>query len=165
MKPKVIFLDFDGVLTSARIHVAYGGGDIWRVFDPAAIRFLSSLSDVEFVISSTWRLLFERQDFIHMFAAAGWNVNLHQIWCTPHPSTISITDENQALGSRAREILAWIENHLGERDFIVIDDDRGTFPADWKVVQTDPAEGMLWQHYGDVSALLTKGRIFNRRGR
>lgn len=159
-KPKVVFLDFDGVLTSARVHAAHGDGAPWKTFDPVTLNFFKRQMNVEFVISSTWRLHFDFRGITHIFGSTGWDIPLHQIWCTPHPSKVGITDRNKDYGSRAREIMAWIDEHLGDRDFVVVDDAVGPWPDHWKVVQTDPTEGMLWQHYDTFNALLRKGRNF-----
>src|SRR5690349_14591750 len=62
---KIIFLDIDGVLNSARTAIVNGGyprnfsDRDMTMFDPVAIKFFQKLSkdnnDIKFVLSSTWR--------------------------------------------------------------------------------------------------------------
>lgn len=88
---KALFLDIDGVLTSARAHVALTSKHskflVWHHFDPVAIGFLNRLheetEDLKVVLSSTWRRIYEMRDMFMMLSQAGWRGEFHSNWRTP----------------------------------------------------------------------------------
>lgn len=149
---KVIFLDFDGVLCTARQCVASGERGVIAGLDPVGLRFLDRIcasNDIEVVISSTWREQGERKRriFYEIFCAAGC-VNLaksiHKNWRTP-----SLSD-----GNRGQEIEKW----LSENDcdgYLILDDDQDMLEYQKPFfVNTDSRNGILFEHYVQALKIL-----------
>ena len=137
---RIIFLDIDGVLTSARAHCAlcprHLQGLIWHNFDPVAIGFLNRLvdqfKDLRFVLSSTWRKIYDQRTMTMMLNQTGWNGEWHQNWKTPE------------IGTRGQDIDAWVREHKPTK-FAILDDDPN--PKEFLtltdyLVQTDERDGM-----------------------
>lgn len=106
----VIFLDIDGVLTTAR--TGYKSGD------SACVKYLNRLTDVldaDIVITSTWKYTPNYADII-----ARWGVKAKIIGQTPNLyrtlSGILIS------AARHEEIQAWLDNYKPRCKFIIIDD-------------------------------------------
>jgi hypothetical protein len=104
---KVIFLDFDGVLTTRSTQFGFG--------DPScvmALNQITSLTDAKIVVSSPWRfqgLKAVRENL------RNWGVVAEVIDVTPR-----LPDDS---GTRGDEIRQWlIENPVVSR-FIILDDD------------------------------------------
>lgn len=137
---KILFLDCDGVVCTARSHYAYGEeGGIWNEWDPLACEVLRRCcaNGVQIVVSSTWR----KGQFVKYFHEQRRKHDLdgycfHNDWATP------------VLGKkRHEEILAWLERHPEITDYKVLDDDPDIIhlPAN-KIILTDPDDGMLSGH-------------------
>lgn len=138
---KVIFLDFDGVLTTQRTCVAFDSG-WWMTPDPVAIALINNLckfSGAEIVVSSTWRevygfatikLYLQSHGISHEF--------LHKDWATP-----------SLKGSqRGEEIKLWLDNNPTVSAFLIIDDNDDMLDEQKPYfVKTDPLNGFLWEHY------------------
>jgi hypothetical protein len=105
--PKVIFLDFDGVLTTKMTHFGFG--------DPTCIKELNritTITDAKIVVSSTWR--FEGLKVVKE-NLKNWGVIAEVIDVTPR-----LVDDS---GARGDEIRQWlIENPIANR-FVILDDD------------------------------------------
>ncbi len=129
----ILFLDIDDVLC---LNQTYGGYDVIRamkgvhpfpdnvyrdVFDQRACQVLVSIhsamaGNLEYVISSTWREVFDEAQMREVFRRAGIGFvghALHERWCTP------VRPER---GRRADDIAAWLDTwHQGEA-FAIVDD-------------------------------------------
>ena len=139
-----IFLDIDGVLTSARLHVATRKTGVWSAFDPVAVSFLEKLVvkwPAEIIISSTWRNLFTKDQFNMLFGNSNLANYFHQVWKTPILG-----------GARGLDINAWLSAHGGKEAVYIILDDNSDFLPEQKhrLVQTDAEEGMLSKHYSRI---------------
>lgn len=142
---KVIFLDFDGVLCTARQCIASGERGVIAGLDPVALRFLDRICDdhdIEIVISSTWREIGERKRriFYEIFAAASC-INLaksiHTNWKTP-----SLAD-----GNRGQEIEKWLSQNECD-GYLILDDDPDILDHQKPFfVNIDSRNGMLFEHY------------------
>lgn len=110
---RVVFLDIDGVLNSARSCIAFGGFDSLRTntsakLDPIALKLMRMLveeTDAKVVISSSWRILAKSVsdfDFLQMPV----------IGMTPYDRR----------GYRGDEIKQWLDKNPTER-YVIIDDD------------------------------------------
>lgn len=122
---KVLFLDIDGVLNSAdwyghRPHKFLKDNpeeSDWECeLDPAALALFKKLvhdnPDLQIVISSTWRLNYELDEFKRRFA---------QMF-TIEPSRV--IDKTPRLGSiRGLEIQDWLNRNPQVTKFAIIDDD------------------------------------------
>lgn len=150
----VIFLDIDGVLTSARTCIAYNE-KVLRRFDPIAVKLLATIckqSDMKICISSTWRIERpNREDFIIEF---GFNGGLPLIkylvkgesWRTPIlPS-----------GNREEEINQWLADHPEANIRVAIDDDYLGSSLISSQVQPLTFEGFSFQNYLEVVDIIEK---------
>lgn len=75
LKPnRALFLDIDGVLCTARAHLAYGvEGTRWHEWDPLGCQTIRRCCqhDVQLVISSTWRYPRHEPDLMLMLSKHG----------------------------------------------------------------------------------------------
>ena len=157
----ILFLDFDGVITSARTFYLYDrpqGRSTWTSADPLVIEMLNRLSgmhDIRVVISSTWRMDHIRPptapegDYDHdaRDSLRGWGYTgrIHDDWRTPYLPRMG-DDGDRENRDRQIEILAWIYRHRdGIQHYACLDD----LPMDefMNPVRSDPIDGMnrLWQ--------------------
>ena len=105
---KIIFLDIDGVITSARTG--------WMNLDIYATSFLKWVceqTDTKIVISSTWRCNRDRKFFADIFGEE----LIHKDWKTPW----DLGDFN--VDCRGDEIQLWLNEHSEITDYLIIDDD------------------------------------------
>lgn len=119
----IIFLDFDGVLNSLRTVYAHGPmkgwcGDRWDHLDPIAVNLVRRLCEdhnAKIVISSTWRKLYDIEEFRLQFKTLfDWDIPI--IGVTPNSNS----------GHRGDEISRWLvdSGHLGEiKNCVILDDD------------------------------------------
>lgn len=141
----VIFLDIDGVLTTARTCIAYESSV--HTLDPVAVRMIASLcknSNMRICITSSWRIENRlRADFV---LALGYHGGMPLIpyliqgddWCTP-----VLGDERD----RSAEITAWLESHPETHIKLIIDDEVLNNSFDTCLVKTLPYEGFSFQNY------------------
>jgi len=130
----LVFLDIDDVLC---LNCPYGGSDaleavagrhadpesvLREIFAAEAKRALDSLhkemgGQLRYVISSSWRQAFSREQLERVFRAAdiGFVAScLHEKWATP--SMLRGLD-------RLAEIELWLQHHYRGEPFVVLDDD------------------------------------------
>lgn len=131
----VVFLDFDDVIC---LNKPYGGYDaklalanekqglltndqIWsQLFDASAKAQLRQLHNSWmplYVISSSWRFLFEKEEILTVLERCGLDfvaLHMHQDWATP---------EGRVQGLRSAEIGAWLNNHPDTaQSWVILDD-------------------------------------------
>lgn len=136
---KIIFLDFDGVIST------YEKG--WR-FDVEKIELLKEIvdkTDAKIVVTSSWKRGFTEVDkFIKSFYNKPRNKDLKNVtifdWFAK--SIYDITDNNGSW--RGDEIQRWIDKHNEEIESYVILDDDSDFHDNqlFNFVQTDTYEGI-----------------------
>lgn len=129
-----LFLDIDDVLCMSNpiggydVLRAYAGtGDglgvvLPKLFHAPATRVLKSVHDamdgkVAYVLSSTWRLLFTREQMVEILEGAGAefvaaNMRKGAAWCTPHLPDLD----------RTHEVGRWLSALDRGQPFAVIDD-------------------------------------------
>lgn len=108
VKNKVCFLDFDGVLCTAKTN--------FRLIDIYSVGFLQwvcEAANVKVVITSTWRFSNPKEFFDNLF---GFN-NIHNDW-----ATIDLRDDN-ANRIRGDEIQEWLNRHPEVDQYLILDDD------------------------------------------
>lgn len=105
---KIIFLDIDGVLTSART-----GWMNWDIYATTFLKWVCLNADVKIVISSTWRCHRDKQFFEDIF---GKEI-IHADWKTPWDLM------NRNVRCRGHEIKLWLEQHPEIDKYLIIDDD------------------------------------------
>jgi hypothetical protein len=125
--PRVIFLDFDGVLAPIRHWDRYGD------LEPACVRVLNQIvaaGGADVVVASTWRhgkTIAELQAMLDAQGFAG--------------RVLDVTPTDLAGACRGDEIAAWLGRHA-VAGYVIIDDhaDMGALHA--QLVQTHPAQGL-----------------------
>lgn len=123
---KVIFLDFDGVLTNRSTQFGFGDPNCVR-----ALNRITTLTDAKIVVSSTWRLqgLKAVKDNLKH-----WGVIAEVVDITPRL-------HNDA-GTRGNEIKQWlIENRVVSR-FVILDDDTDMGDLREHLVRCDTNTGL-----------------------
>jgi len=134
---KIIFLDIDGVVTSARdngfrdfnLHVIH-----W-------LRFLCQESGAKIVISSTWRHSHGKEFWQTIFGEY-----LHEDWRTPDCGGTAI---------RGDEINQWVQEQTVPVKVLIIDDDSDFHDYQKKgFIKTDPMNGMLFESFMQLRDLL-----------
>jgi hypothetical protein len=129
----ILFLDIDDVLC---LNDKYGGYDVIEavhgrhksadavfrhIFSRRACDALAHIHDamqarLRYVISSTWREVFDRDQLCDVFRRGGLGFvasSLHEEWCTP-------INEHRAV--RSDEIAQWLDRHLRGEPFAIVDD-------------------------------------------
>lgn len=148
---KIIFLDIDGVLNSARSCAATGdmprGLNSLKFFDPIAIALIQKIcaQGVQCVLSSTWRLN-------HHFKDVGSFLGIPIMGATPVGGKIRTDSgfELELASRRGVEIDKWFnENkHLNIEKYIIIDDDSDILEHQRKyLVQTTHDDGFSFKNY------------------
>lgn len=140
---KVLFLDIDGVLNSAKTCCAFGGYpstmDHIGAFDQAAIRLLQRLCDsagVKVVLSSTWRLDKE--------------------WQTYGPGLgLPIVDRTPSFHApRGRQIQKWLDDHPEVEQYAIVDDDSDMLAEQLpRFVHTKSDEGLTFADFRKLCEL------------
>lgn len=158
----IVFLDFDGVLTSSRVHYAHNATyPMWARFDPVAVDFLNRIHDtfvdVSFVWSTTWRNgIVETAHTEHwawsMFANAGFRGQFGKPW------RVNQNNDQSKYHVRAEEVKEYLNDYgSGTKDFLVLDDsdynwDKALPVKRW--VKTDSENGLLWKHMRDAMSMM-----------
>lgn len=153
---KIIFLDFDGVIST------YEKG--WR-FDVEKIELLKEIvdkTDAKIVVTSSWKRGFTEVDnFIKSFYDKPRNKDLKKVtifdWFAN--SIYDITDNNGSW--RGDEIQRWIDKHNEEIESYVILDDDSDFRDNqlFNFVQTDTYEGITSREVKLCIKILNNKRI------
>ncbi len=149
----VLFLDIDGVLNSAKW---YGNrphrflkdnpeeSDWECEFDPSAVATLKKLmhdvSDLQIVISSTWRLNYELDEFKRRFSKM----------LSIEPGRV--IDKTPRLGTiRGLEIQDWLTRNPQVKKFAIIDDDSDMGDLMDNLFKTSWQDGMQPEHAKNIA--------------
>lgn len=132
---KIIFLDIDGVLNSARYDRQRGEKD--GNIDESRLALLSELvkeTSAEIVLSSTWRKHWDNDDS----ASDDTGKELNRVF---EKYGLKISDKTPVFkkDDRPKEIREWIKEHFEEIErFVIIDDTFGGFEElEPNLVKTD----------------------------
>jgi len=153
----IIFLDFDGVINSDEFYIGSPsferGFDLQRCFEIFArtpellidtklldhVKDLCSRLDASIVISSSWRIYYEKEAFIRMFDFHGW----------ANAPIIDATKDLRSEGKcRGDEVQLWLDTH--NVDNYVIIDDVDDFHLDQNFFMTDFKDGFTQQHIQQI---------------
>jgi len=144
---KAIFLDIDGVLTSARIG--------WYNMDIYAIHFLIWVCErtgCKIVISSTWRYNHDREFWQMIFGDC-----VHEDYKTK--DIVRNEDTGERCDLRGEEIAEWLSRHPEVDDYIILDDDTDFLESQKiKTVITESLNGIMFK---DMQKIID---IFDIRG-
>jgi hypothetical protein len=157
----LVFLDIDGVFTSARVQYASANPrDLWNKFDPTAIEFMNKIHDrvdgVYFMLISTWKDHLITSDvmlehwIISSFRNAGFRGTFNRPWKT-NP------DNNYVNGrTRAHEIRDYLDGRA-IKDYIIFDDTDYEFDRILGIrrhIKTDSENGLLMRHMKDAMSIM-----------
>lgn len=157
---KIIFLDCDGVINSARkdVEVVHTVNGEYYLHEPDLIGNLNSLidsiGDASIVVSSTWRLGVSLEELQILFREIGIKAPV-----------IGKTDNyNQRFVVRGCEILKWLIDHedmLGchyydFEDYIILDDDTDMLlDQSWNFIHVDSQVGLTKENCCAAALILT----------
>lgn len=151
---KVIFLDIDGVLNSIDTTLAfYGQLSPAREdkLDPMSVGLLKKLCDntsARIVISSTWRKLYSREEFLDIFKSYGWH---------DFPFEDVTDNNNSCRQTRGHEIQRWLDAN-GNPEYIILDDDSDMLESQLNnFVHCSNVNGFRSKHYCKALRLLGHG--------
>lgn len=158
----LIFLDFDGVLTSARMEFPHVKSEYEMMtrFDPNSIAFLNRIhetyEDVYFVWTTTWRNGVENDNIMSqhwaysMFNNAGFTGTFGKPWKV-NP------DDDMDTNYRPQEIKHYLKEYAPyHKDYMIIDDTDYGFNdvlGKKRFIKTDPDNGMLLKHMKNAWSL------------
>lgn len=139
-KPRIVFLDIDGVLNSLRWWadrntISHVHPDI----DPRAVELLNQLAPpktTRIVVSSAWRLMGQKVVTEVLFRVG------------VKARVIGVTPDLVPLGEHLRglEITDWLSNHH-RASYVVVDDDADAGVGhEGRFVKTNPVEGLTAQN-------------------
>ena len=114
---KVIFLDFDGVLNSAKYLLNHEGYGV--VIDPARMRLLKQIVDTtgaRIVLSTSWREHWEKD----LTKCDSTGVLINNVFSEYGLQAYDKTPELHA--RREVEIKSWLDKHPEVKNFVVLDD-------------------------------------------
>jgi len=171
MSTGLIFLDFDGVLTSERVNIAQNYDyDIWSKFDSVAIDFFNKLHDtynLNFVWNTTWMHGMKEHDKMTfhwmqtMFRNSGFRGTFADPWrVNPDDKDYSIIYGCNSRNYRAHQVKEYMTNyHLAAYNakrymcFDDIDFGYNNILNAKRFIKTDSDNGMLNHHYKRALAL------------
>jgi hypothetical protein len=150
---KIIFLDIDGVLNSARYYKSVDrSSEDWNRFDPKVVLALKKLIEefsAKIVIASTWR--FGAVDMLKKeLTNSGLDKYLHTDWKTPlvHPS------------HRGTEIKMWLDKHPEVNTYLIFDDDTNILDEQLDYyIQTDIKFGLKEKHLQKAKQIFKVNKI------
>ena len=142
----VLFLEIEGVLTTARTSIAFSESKM-RTLDPVAVRMIASIckqSNMKIVISSNWRIDAPvRADFVMDFCFNGGGPLVKYMLKGKNWRTPIFADHR----NRETEITTWLALHPETNIKIVIDDEAVGDALAPFLVKTLPYEGFSFENY------------------
>jgi len=160
---KIVFLDFDGVLNSTPFLKAQSKAKVYSetgALDPKAVAELNRLSSVvKFVVSSSWRHGYTRQQLQSLLEQIGFSghiIGRTPIWLT--------TSDGGIVGAKERgfRIQAWLDKAsdygIDVDSFVILDDNSDMVHLKDRLVQTDMDTGLTESHVDAVIGLLDAAR-------
>ena len=162
----LIFVDFDGVLTSNRVHFSQpeDAYKMWSRFDPIAIEFFNHIHNnydgVEFVWTTTWRnhVPLNAGHIEHILYSMWYNAGFRGYFATPwkvNPTDRMDGEINHA--SRAEEIKDYLENYADCKDYLIFDDSDYGFNKVLGIkrfIKTHPDDGLLFKHMLNAKSIM-----------
>jgi hypothetical protein len=160
----LIFLDIDGVFTSARVNMAQNATyETWHRFDPVAVDFMNKIHDtypVEFVLMSTWKNYIDvtSSQVEHWIKAAFGNSGFRGTFAKPWKTDPDETWINNSGLQRGDEVRMYLDEYGQDvDDFILFDDNRYNFKealGKSRLVRTDAEDGLLHKHMLNALSLI-----------
>ena len=153
---KILFLDIDGVLNSAK-WLQGKPRKTWPFehIDPAAVQLLNRIvreTSCKIVISSSWRVLTPFRSLGMVLACRGFEFASHIIGQTPR----------HGFDNRGMEIQAWLHTRFDVERFVIVDDDSDMAHLMPQLVQTSWQSGMDGIHALEIISRLTSDQVADR---
>lgn len=153
----LVFVDFDGVLTSNRVHFSMPQTKdlylMWSTFDPVVMEFFNKIhyqyDDVSFVWTTTWRnkVPLKGSHLQHWAYSMWYNAGFRGKFGKPWKVN---PDDTLPTHLRAEEVKHYLETYGQDtKDFLIFDDSDYGFNhvlGKKRFVKTDANEGMLFKH-------------------
>lgn len=150
---KILFLDIDGVLNSARwLHDKPRKTWPFEHIDPAAVQLLNRIVEqtgCKIVISSSWRVLTPFRSLGMVLACRGFEFASHIIDQTPR----------HGFDNRGMEIQAWLNTRFDVAQFVIVDDDSDMAHLMPHLVKTSWQTGMDGIHALEIISRLTSDQV------
>jgi hypothetical protein len=118
---KVIFLDFDGVITTVKSR--------WRLDEDKMnmIRYICMRTDAKLVLSTSWRMGDFKETMSYITQFERQNLTEKSVHYEPCLYTLSdyTIDQTPRIdnGMRGLEIKAWLDEHADVENYVILDDD------------------------------------------
>lgn len=160
----IVFVDFDGVLTTARQHFAQPtppqSYEIWATFDPVTMEFFNKIhntfEDVKFVWTTSWRNnvvegLMLNHILYSMWYNAGFRGHFGEPWRVNPDCVTSL------YSLRATEIADYLEKYTDCDDYIIFDDTDYNFNnvlQKKRFIKTDPDNGLLFKQMKNAWSIM-----------
>ncbi len=170
MFERIVFLDLDGVVNSARWSPPEGfdyknASEVDRYaqsFDPIATRRLNRLVDIGalFVLSSSWRYSFREdlsvmQQVLETRGFAGRLIDRTPLDSELRGDFKPVVHDGYSRFARGHEIGEWLNDHPTKR-FVILDDDPDMMHLMPRLVRTFWKDGLLDAHVDLAIAMLTR---------
>jgi hypothetical protein len=154
---RIIFLDLDGVLVTARLlrRITAERESLADALDPQAVALLNGLvahADAQIVISSSWRELFHLDELRQLLESAG----LHGPILDVTPQGLPVAGAKTAV--RGHEIQQWLDQHPEVSAFVIFDDAADLAHLEPWLIRTDIETGLQPHHVEHALALLRETR-------
>lgn len=152
--PKIIFLDFDGVLNNTGSYL-YSKNEKWPANpDPVSVFLIQRLIekyDFKVVVSSTWKQK-RTVDELESILINDFGFTCKNFVIDKTPDIYDLHLDEYLLNIRGSEIEAWLKRHPEFSTSYVIIDDSVDFYSHQRnyIVQTDPDDGFRFTHYMKV---------------
>jgi hypothetical protein len=158
----IIFVDFDGVLTSTRVHFTQqiDSYHVWAQFDPIAIKFFNKIHrafDVTFVWTTTWRndVPLDNKHVQHIAYSQWYNAGFEGYFGTPWKVN---PNDDLNYQDRAGEVKHYLETYAKDvKDYLIFDDTNYGFNEKLgkkRLILTDPNNGLLYKHMQRAWAIM-----------
>jgi len=158
---KVIFLDFDGVITIP---------PKWNI-RPEKIKWIKKIVDetgAKIVVSSSWRSNNLENTVKYIKGnKKPCSRNKMLYWLTDNIYDITpwFSDKKYNSSGRGGEIQTWLDKHLEVENYIIIDDDSDMLDSQlYHFIQTDYQTGFTEHEYELAYRILTNKYIYNSIG-
>lgn len=138
---RVIFLDVDGVMTSART-----GWFNWDIYAISFLNWICENANTKIVISSTWRYNHDIEFFDKIFPGL-----IHDDWRTK-----SLNETRK----RGYEIKEWLSRHPEVIDYLILDDESDMLPKQKvHLIKTDSMNGLMFKQMLKITEYLTGDKL------
>lgn len=164
--PFIFFVDMDGVLNNPRVCYSRPRDkthDMYGWIDPISVAFINKWADyinvhyedeVNIVMTSTWRSMFENHNSISTF------FSVMGVCLRVHPDFKTRRTEMSVNGNRdirGYQIDDWLRKHPSTKNWLVIDDDNDFLGYQLeRHVRTDQEDGILGRHHRQALEIIDK---------